>query len=149
MGNLAIRRLNDEGEAGFTLIELLVAMLILAVLAAVALPSFFEQVNKGHDAKAKEAAHDIQVAMESCSLENGGKYTNCAKAQLLKLEPALKGVPTFTAASAEAGSGYTIAVTAETSKDKFEIKRRATGVLEYPCSPKATGGCPASKSWKG
>lgn len=149
MRNLTLRGPSDKGEAGFTLIELMVVMLILAVLAAVALPSFFDQVDKGHDAKAKEAAHGIQVAMEACSTENNGKYTNCAKAQLLKLEPALNGVPTFTAVSAESGSGYTIAVTAKTTGDKFEIKRKATGVVEYPCSPKATGGCPASKSWKG
>ncbi|HSS43389.1 MAG TPA: prepilin-type N-terminal cleavage/methylation domain-containing protein [Solirubrobacterales bacterium] len=148
MGNLTLREPNNGGEAGFTLIELLVVMLILGVLAAVALPSFFDQVDKGHDAKAKEAAHDVQVTMESCSTENNGKYTNCAKAQLLKLEPALNGLPTFTASSAESGSGYTISVKAKTTEHTFEIKRKATGVVEYPCSPKATGGCPASKSWK-
>jgi type IV pilus assembly protein PilA len=148
MGNLARRGPNSKGEAGFTLIELLVVMVILAVLAAIALPSFFDQVDKGHDAKAKEAAHGIQVAMETCSTENEGKYTNCAKAQLLKLEPALKNITTFSAASKESGAGYTISVKAESSEDTFEIKRKATGVIEYPCSPKATGGCPASKSWK-
>jgi prepilin-type N-terminal cleavage/methylation domain-containing protein len=148
MGNLTLRGPNDESEAGFTLIELLVVMVILAVLAAIALPSFFDQVNKGHDAKAKEAAHGVQVAMEACSTENEGNYTNCAKAQLLKLEPALNGLPTFTAESKESGAGYTIVVTAKTTGHKFEIKRKATGVIEYPCSPKATGGCPASKIWK-
>ncbi len=148
MENLARRGLNHEGEAGFTLIELLVVMLILGILAAVALPSFFDQVDKGHDAKAKEAAHEIQIAMETCSTENEGKYTNCAKAQLLKLEPALNNAPTFTAVPTEKNMGYTIVVTAKTTGDKFEIKRKATGVVEYPCSPKATGGCPASKSWK-
>jgi prepilin-type N-terminal cleavage/methylation domain-containing protein len=148
MGNLRLRGPSDESEAGFTLIELLVVMVILAVLAAIALPSFFSQVNKGHDAKAKEAAHGVQVAMETCSTENEGNYTNCEKAQLLKLEPALKNITTFSAESKESGAGYTIAVTAESSKDKFEIKRKATGVIEYPCSPKAAGGCPASKSWK-
>lgn len=136
-------------EAGFTLIELLVVMLILGVLAAIALPSFFDQGEKAYDAKAKEAAHEIQVTIETCSTENGGSYTNCKKAQLLKLEPALNDAPTFTAAPAETGKGYKITVTADTSKHKFEVKRLAGGQLEYPCTPKAAGGCPASKSWKG
>jgi prepilin-type N-terminal cleavage/methylation domain-containing protein len=147
MGNLSMLRLNDDREAGFTLIELLVVMLILGILAAIALPSFFDQSAKAHDAKAKEAAHDIQLTMETCSTENGGSYTNCKKAQLLKLEPALNAAPSFTAAPAEE-DGYKIVVTADTSEDTFTIKRRASGELEYPCTPKATGGCPASKSWK-
>src|SRR6188472_843470 len=67
-------RLNGDSEAGFTLIELLVVMLILGILAAIALPAFFNQKDKAGDAKAKEIAHTTQVALESCSTDNNGTY---------------------------------------------------------------------------
>ena len=67
-------RLNGDSEAGFTLIELLVVMLILGILAAIALPAFFNQKEKAGDAKAKEYAHTAQVAMETFSTENNGTY---------------------------------------------------------------------------
>ena len=137
-----------DGEAGFTLIELLVVMLILGILATIALPAFFNQREKANDAKAKETAHTVQVAVETCSTENDGLYTNCKKeATLEKIEPTLSGDPTFEV-KAPAKGGYTIIVKAETTEHKFEIKRSASGELEYPCTPKAKGGCPASKSWQ-
>src|SRR3954470_21184733 len=82
-------RLNGDSEAGFTLIELLVVMLILGILAAIALPAFFNQKDKAGDAKAKEYAHSAQVAMETCSTDNDGSYANCDLSALKLVEPTL------------------------------------------------------------
>src|SRR6478752_7600751 len=82
-------RLNGDSEAGFTLIELLVVMLILGILAAIALPAFFNQREKAGDAKAKETVHTTQVAIETFATEHNGAYKGATNAELHKIEPSL------------------------------------------------------------
>ncbi|MBA3486600.1 MAG: prepilin-type N-terminal cleavage/methylation domain-containing protein [Lysobacter sp.] len=51
-------------SSGFTLIELIVVMAIVAILAAIALPSFADQMRKSRRAEAVTAIQDAQLRLE-------------------------------------------------------------------------------------
>ena len=58
-------KMREERESGFTLIELLVVILIIAILAAIAIPVFLRQREKGWVSQVESALKNAATAQES------------------------------------------------------------------------------------
>lgn len=67
-------------EQGFTLIELLIVILIIAILAAIAIPVFLRQREKGWESQVKSALKNAATAIESYATETGGNFAGVAGA---------------------------------------------------------------------
>ena len=128
-------------EEGFTLIELLVVMLILGILAAIAIPTFFNQREKAQDSDAKAMARAAQTAIETYATDNGGSYVGADIADLTAIEPTVQaGGTNAVTVVAVGGASYTVRSASATGRN-FDIVR-AGGGFSFPCAA-VGGGCPA------
>jgi type IV pilus assembly protein PilA len=124
-----IRTAQAEDEGGFTLIELLVVIIIIGILAAIAIPVFLNQRQKGYDAQAKSDARNL-ATLEQTYLSDNNVYlkeTNAAGASTdlgykpsgnvtaIAIEVYSDGTH-GTVASAGGGGGFCISATSQSTK---------------------------------
>jgi type IV pilus assembly protein PilA len=141
-------RVRAHGESGFTLVELLVVMLILGLLAAIAIPSFFNQRDKARDADAKAHARTAQTAIETYATDHGGSYEG-ADADALKAVESTLNDSTGLVVNSATEKAYSITVDSEVDGQTFTITRDEDGILDSDCTVQNEGGCPDGGNWAG
>ena len=80
-------KMREEREGGFTLIELLVVILIIAILAAIAIPVFLAQREKGWRSQLESALKNAATAAESHATGEEGSYVLLEGADEADLAP--------------------------------------------------------------
>jgi type IV pilus assembly protein PilA len=80
---------SHRDEAGFTLVELMVVVLIIAILIAIAIPTFFGLKRRADDVAAKQAA---MLAVKTARSLEDGTYGPVTAAALAASQPGMSFV---------------------------------------------------------
>ena len=143
-----LRNRIKAGEQGFSLIELLVVILVIGILAAIALPAFLGQRDKGQDADAKSNARNLVSHLESFYATERTYDADEAKASNDIQKSSLPiggGLGQVDIAEGDADT-YTV-VAKSKSGGSFTIEKDSNGKISRTCSDQGEGGCDSDGAW--
>ena len=134
------------GERGMTLVEVLVVVLLMAFLAAVALPLFLNQRTKAQDAEAKSMA--VTVADTLAVWEHDHDTFEGADVDgLAAIEPVIGTAEGLTISAAQDSFAIQIESPAGSAGGgPFTIEHDPSGTVRS-CAAPGRGGCPTGGRW--
>jgi type IV pilus assembly protein PilA len=121
-------------EGGFTLIELLVVIIIIGILAAIAIPVFLNQRQKGWDAQAKNDARNLASHQEAYIVDSDTYLAFDSRVGLPGVEEFAgyrDSDQVVTMAAANGGFGYCI-ISKSRSGDYFVFDSQNGGLDSVP-----------------
>jgi len=120
-------------EEGFTLIELMVVVLIIAILLAIAIPTFLGARSKAEDRAAQSNLRNALTAEKTYYVDNEA-YTDNTSSNLTNIEPSL----TY-AGNAGPSVVNTVYVESATASDVYIASKSASGTCFYLHDSTTTG----------
>ncbi|HXE76778.1 MAG TPA: type IV pilin protein [Rhodanobacter sp.] len=131
-------------ESGFTLLELMIVVVIIAILTAIALPSYRQYVLRGHRTEATRALQDLSSRQENYYFSNN-KYTST--------------LSDLGATSSIAGQYFTVGIASASTTD-YVVQATAVGTqlqdsgcqtftLHRSGQQESTGSAPVATCWGG
>jgi type IV pilus assembly protein PilA len=144
----ALRRRQEQDEEGFTLIELMVVVLIIAILLAIAIPTFLGARTRAQDRAAQSNLRNALTGEKTFYTDNQ-RYGSAAVAvtgditALQGIEPAIKWTDTVATGTASAGLvGVAVADVngpANTRDNVIVAAKSASGTCFYLMDESMTG----------
>jgi type IV pilus assembly protein PilE len=128
--------------AGFTLLEVMVVCVIVGILAAVALPSYFDYITRGRILEATSALSNFRQLYEQFFLDNRSYVGGCAQysAQINGQVLNTNGTADFAVTCVETASTYTITATGQGVMNNFTYTIDQTGAKQTTKLPTAAWG---------
>ena len=132
-----LRKRLERDEEGFTLIELMVVVLIIAILLAIAIPTFLGARDRANNRAAQSSLRNALSAAKTLYTDNQD-YASASDTALAAIEPAL----TFVASGTSSTTFKTVSVAPGTSPSTVWIGAALskTGTCYFIKDSTTTGG---------